>query len=268
MTGKTNDYFQAEISDSRQRNTIDESAWFQRWFNTSFYHQLYANRDQKEAADFIDELVWELNPTPDSRILDLGCGNGRHSKRLLSKGFDVTGIDLASSSIREAKKWETSTLRFYRQDMRMPFGKNSFDYIFNFFTSFGYFKDSFDDQRVVHNISSALKPGGLVVMDYINFPYAERNLKASEIKEIDGVVYHITRWSDDKFIYKRIMIEEHLFGKPLIYTEQIRKFTVEDFDGLFRNSSLHLMRVFGDYKLGEYDRETSPRLILIAKKMV
>jgi SAM-dependent methyltransferase len=96
------------------------------------------------------------------------------------------------------KNMRSTTLRFYRQDMRIPFGKNAFDYVFNFFTSFGYFNDPDDDNKVVRNISTALKPGGLLVMDYINAVYAERRLTASEEKEIDGIVYHIRRWTDEK----------------------------------------------------------------------
>src|SRR5215470_2336385 len=113
-------------------------AWFKHWFDSSFYHQLYANRDENEAAAFINELVNELEPAANARMLDLGCGSGRHSKYLASKGFDVTGIDLAGSSIRQAKRWETEKLRFYRHDMRVTFGREVFDIVFNFFTSFGY----------------------------------------------------------------------------------------------------------------------------------
>ena len=87
-------------------------AWFKQWFDSSFYHQLYANRDEKEAAAFIDELINELEPAADSRMLDLGCGSGRHSKYLASKGFDVTGIDLAASSVRQAKRSEREKLAF------------------------------------------------------------------------------------------------------------------------------------------------------------
>src|SRR5215510_2688976 len=95
---------------------INNSAWFKHWFDSSFYHQLYANRDEKEAAGFIDELIGELEPVPGSSILDLGCGNGRHSKRLAEKGFAVTGIDLAASSISMAKRFKYESLHFYRHD--------------------------------------------------------------------------------------------------------------------------------------------------------
>ena len=175
---------------------INQEEWFKHWFDSSFYHKLYANRDEKEAAGFVDELLQELNPADHSQMLDLGCGNGRHSKHLASKGFNVTGIDLSAASIRTAKKWESPALSFYRHDMRLPFGNNCFDYVFNFFTSFGYFKNSGEDYKVLNNISASLKPGGILVMDYINTLYAEKRLVPEEKNEIDGIVYHITRWTE------------------------------------------------------------------------
>jgi SAM-dependent methyltransferase len=245
---------------------LQEDTWFKRWFDSSFYQKLYAHRNEKEARDFIDSLIHELQPHISARMLDLCCGNGRHSKYLASKGFDVKGIDLAASSIREAKKIERFRLHFYRQDMRSPFGNNWFDYVMSFFTSFGYFEDPSDDHKVLANIATALKHGGILMMDYINTHYAEKKLIATEEKEIDGTGYFITRWTDEKHFFKKITIEEELFGEPLEYTEQVKKLSVDNFDFMFGQHGLQLQRVFGDYELNEYDKEASPRLILIATK--
>ncbi len=64
-----------------------------------YYHQLYFNRDDKEAAAFIDKLIEHLKPAPGATMLDVACGKGRHSIQLAGKGFDVTGIDLSEDSI-------------------------------------------------------------------------------------------------------------------------------------------------------------------------
>ena len=253
----------ATIINQRRDNN---QAWFKQWFDSSFYHQLYANRDEKEAATFIDELVNELQPAPHARMLDLGCGNGRHSKYLASKGFDVTGIDLAASSIRQAKRSETEKLHFYRHDMRVPFGRNAFHNVFNFFTSFGYFDDPSEDHKVVNNIYSALKPGGVLVMDYINSAHAEKKLVAGEEKEIDGIIYNIIRWTSETHFFKKIRIENLGTGEPIEHIERVKKFSVDDFKDLFTCNGLQPEKVYGDYYLNEYDVETSPRLILIAKK--
>ena len=239
--------------------------WYKKWFDSAFYHQLYSNRSEKEATDFIDALMDELNPPPNATMLDLGCGAGRHAKWLAAKGFDVTGLDLAASSIRTAKKYEKAKLRFARQDMREPFGKNRFDYVFNFFTSFGYFKNDEDNHNVIRNICDALKPGGLLVLDYLNVAWSEERLVAEETKEIDGIIYHISRWTDERFFYKKIAIEDMPAGHSE-FVEQVAKFDLNDFDYMFEQNGLKLEKVYGDYRLNEYGSSESPRMILLAKK--
>ena len=252
------------------KNTIElkignNANWYKKWFDSAFYHQLYSNRSEKEATDFIDILVNELDPPAHAAMLDLGCGAGRHAKWLAAKGFDVTGLDLAASSIRTARKYEKANLRFAKQDMRDPFGQNRFDYVFNFFTSFGYFKNDDDNHKVIRNIYDALKPGGTLVLDYLNVAWSQQRLVAEETKEIDGIIYHISRWTDEQFFYKKIVIENMPAGHSE-FVEQVAKFDVNDFDYMFEQNGLKLEKIYGDYQLNEYDSAASQRMILLAKK--
>ena len=84
--------------------------WFESWFSSPYYHILYKNRDDSEAARFIDNIIRYLDPAPNAKILDAACGKGRHSIYLNRKGFDVTGIDLSEPSIEIAKKHENKKL--------------------------------------------------------------------------------------------------------------------------------------------------------------
>ncbi|HEY6976289.1 MAG TPA: class I SAM-dependent methyltransferase [Chitinophagaceae bacterium] len=259
---------------------VQNLPWFKSWFDTAYYHKLYAHRSEKEAADFINELISELQPEEHSVMLDVGCGNGRHCRQLAAKGFNVTGIDLAFSSIRQAKKYvqkgfpkesfltfgEISVPQFFQHDMRKPFGNNHYDYVFSFFTSFGYFKEDTENQRVIRNMANALKPGGVLVFDYINAEYTAKHLVPSEEKEIDGIIYAITRWMDEKYFFKRIIIEDNQLGEDLAYTEQVARFDLNDFEFMFTLNCLEIEKVYGDYMLNEYDNKKSPRLIIIARK--
>src|SRR5215217_4687634 len=247
---------------------LQQEAWFKTWFDSAYYHKLYQNRNNQEASSFIDSLLDYLQPAPGSRMLDLACGNGRHSKHLAQYGFNVTGLDLALSSIRDAKKWETPRLKFGQQDMRKPFGTDCYDYIFNFFTSFGYFKDEYENKIVVGNITNALKKNGYVLFDYLNLAYAERNVVPVEEKEIDGTVYHINRWSTDRFIYKRIAVHDAGLAQPLEYIEKVARFSLADFERFFATNHLQTVEVFGDYDLNVYDAAQSKRLIILAKKVI
>jgi len=89
---------------------MSEQAWYKEWFNSPFYHRLYFERDEKEAAGFISTLIDHLEPAPGSYMLDIACGRGRHSRFLAEKGFNVTGIDISFDSIAFAKKSENENL--------------------------------------------------------------------------------------------------------------------------------------------------------------
>jgi SAM-dependent methyltransferase len=245
---------------------MENHPWFKDWFNSPYYHQLYFNRDEKEAAAFIDKLIEYLQPVPGARMLDVACGKGRHSIHLAEKGFDVTGIDLSEDSIREALQHERDTLHFYLHDMRLPFWINYFDAAFNFFTSFGYFKTRREHDNGIRTIAQSLKPDGLFVMDYLNVHYAEDNLVHRFEKEIDGVTYFITKWFDETHFYKKIQVEDEALLEPLVYTEKVAKFSLGDFTEMFAYQGLQIQEVFGDYNFAGYDVNKSPRLLMIAKK--
>ena len=103
-----------------------------------WYESLFENYGQKYDAesftkgtlgecDFIEK---ELNFNKSLRILDVGCGTGRHSIELTKRGYTVTGIDLSESQLQRAReKAGTDNLKidFLRHDARnLPFN-NEFD---------------------------------------------------------------------------------------------------------------------------------------------
>jgi 2-polyprenyl-3-methyl-5-hydroxy-6-metoxy-1,4-benzoquinol methylase len=241
--------------------------WFKDWFNSPYYHKLYFERDEQEAAAFINRLLTRLQPEPHSTMIDVACGRGRHAKLLAAKGFDVTGIDLAPSSIAIARQFEKENLHFFQHDMRMPFWINYFDYAFNFFTSFGFFRTEREHYNAIRTIAHSLKPNGILMLDYLNVHYAEDHLVHKQEKIIDHVTYYITKWFDETHFYKKIIIEDEQLQEPLEFTEKVAKFTPGDFNDMFAFHYLQVQDVYGDYFLNSYDIKNSPRLIMIAKKM-
>jgi SAM-dependent methyltransferase len=246
---------------------MSEQAWYKDWFNSPFYHKLYFERDEKEANAFISKLIDHLRPAPKCYMLDVACGRGRHSRLLANKAFIVTGIDLSSDSIVYAKKFEQENLEFYQHDMRLPFRVNYYDYAFNFFTSFGYFKTRREHDDAVRTISNSLKPKGIFVIDYLNVHYAEEHFVNNEIKVIDKTTYEIHRWHDETHFYKKIIIHDPLLLHPIDYTEKVSKFSFGDFNDMLSYQGLQVQEVFGDFHLNSYDVRTKPRLIVIAKKI-
>ncbi len=247
------------------QSSAERPEWFASWFDSVHYHKLYGYRDATEAARFLDELIARLRPRTGARVLDLGCGAGRHSRYLASKDLQVIGMDLAAHSITEAKKSTRPGLRFLQHDMRVPFGREAFDYVFSFFTSFGYFEQLDEHLTVVRNMATSLRRGGALVPDYLNARHAETRLTPEEAKKIDGVIYRLTRWTDARSFFKRIVVEDGT-RKPLEYVERVARFTLQDFERMFALHDLIIEEVHGDYRLSPYNALTSPRMILVAMK--
>ena len=84
----------------------DKKEWFTSWFDSPYYHNLYENRNNQEAADFVLHLIDLIQPKKESRILDVACGRGRHAIELSRLGYNVTGIDLSSESIKYSCRYD------------------------------------------------------------------------------------------------------------------------------------------------------------------
>ncbi len=234
--------------------------WFASWFDTSYYHILYKHRNFSEAQEFVQNLASFLKIKKEDLVLDLACGKGRHSIYLNKLGFNVVGADLSKNSIRLAKKFENSTLRFVEHDMRNPF-KNKFDVILNLFTSFGFFEDDKEDIGVLKNIKDGLNPNGTAVIDFMNCKKVIANLVPEEIQEIDGITFKISRYLKNGFIVKEINFEAD--GKHHTYFEKVKSLDLTKINSYLIAVGFKIKHTFGNYQLDPFNEEVSDRLILV-----
>jgi SAM-dependent methyltransferase len=236
--------------------------WFTDWFNTPYYHILYKDRNDADAQLFMKNITTFLALPKTTHILDLPCGKGRHSVFLNSLGYRVTGGDLAKNSIEIAKQFENDTLKFKVHDMRQAFN-NRYDAVFNLFTSFGYFEEDKEDLLILKNIKDGLKKGGYFVFDFLNAHKVKLHLVKEEIKIVDKITFNIKREIKDDFIFKKISFfadnEQHS------YTERVKYLDVEKMTSYLQKVGFTITNVFGNYRLENYDAQTSDRLILVAK---
>jgi SAM-dependent methyltransferase len=256
---------EATSPSEKTSNPGGKAEWFIDWFNSPYYDLLYKDRDEPEAKKFIDRLLAELKPPPGAFVLDLACGKGRYSRYLAEKGFHVTGLDIAAESIAFAQQFENERLSFFVHDMRHAYRFNYFDFIFNFFTSFGYFETEKDHAKTVGNIAKDLKPDGKFVLDFFNSKKVMRTLRKEEFKTVEDVTFHIRRSVDAQgYILKNIRLRAA--GRQFEFTERVRAFTLDDFRRLFARAGLKISRTFGDYHLRSFDEHQSDRLILVGCK--
>ena len=232
------------------------------WFDTPYYKLLYKNRNEKEARLFIDNILKKINIRPNSKILDLACGTGRHSIYLSKKGFDVVGIDQSKKNIITAKENENEKLIFFQQEMTKDINME-FNVIFNFFTSFGYVDHKYN-YDTIENISKNLKKGGLFIIDFLNQKIVKKNLVEYEEKNIENINFNIHRYIENNYIFKEISFEHN--ETKYNFKEKVMLLDLKDFENYFNKNNLKISDIYGDYKLSSFDINKSPRLILISKK--
>jgi SAM-dependent methyltransferase len=241
-----------------------ETTWFSEWFDSPYYHLLYANRDEAEAQIFIKSLMNFLSLTQQATVLDMPCGKGRHANYLASLGYHVVGADLSPNSIEKARQEAQDTAVFTVHDIRETAWNEDFDVVLNLFTSLGYFDSSQEDKAAFQTLSQAVKKEGYLVVDFFNAHKVIDQLVAENTVDRGEVIFYLTRRYDGKFIHKDIKFTDK--GRTYEFSERVRAFYKEDFMAFSRFTGLQLVETFGSYRLEPFDKDTSDRLILIFKK--
>lgn len=244
---------------------MGKATWFSTWFDSPYYHLLYASRDEQEAKHFIEALQAHLKIATGAFVLDAACGKGRHAKMLQRHGMEVEGFDLSPSSIAEANRLTNKHLHFFVHDLREPLPKQAqYDVVFNFFTSFGYFDAPEDNARAFQTFAGGLKKDGILVMDFLNPTYIRTNLVPEETVKRGSILFHIKRWEAGGYLYKSIDFEDQ--GQSFAFQEKVELISQADFLRYAEQAGLTFLNLAGDYTLAKFDEQTSPRMIFFWEK--
>ena len=238
--------------------------WYKSWFDTEYYHLLYKHRNDHEAKRFIQNLLDYLGPDDHAEVLDLACGRGRHARILGERDLKVTGLDLSKNNIGFARRFEDQNLRFLLGDMREDLGKDRYDYVFNLFTSFGYFGSLEESKQALRNIHTCLRIGGILVLDFLNVKALNRELPAEEVVQESGVEFRITRQIREGYVVKDIKVLDG--SKEFHFEERVQLLSKSLFVNMFDETGFSLRASFGDFDLSTFDPNLSNRLIMIADR--
>lgn len=165
--------------------------WWRRIFNSIYLKtdgDVVDNQNiTRKEVDLFSEI---LRLSPEDKILDLCCGQGRHSLELARRGFkSVEGLDRSHFLIQKAKayaKREGLSLRFREGDARrLPYPPDAFDVVMVLGNSFGYFETVQDDLRVLKEIFRVLKPWGRFIIDVTDGAYLREHFQPRSWEWID-----------------------------------------------------------------------------------
>jgi SAM-dependent methyltransferase len=128
---------------------------------------LFTEERLAAAQDQVEKALALARPRG-RKVLDLGCGPGRCSIALAQRDFEVTGVDRTKMFLGQARRRAQRAgvrVEWVRADMRDFVREGAYDLALSMFTSFGYFDDKDEDARVLGNVLSSLRPGGVFLVE-------------------------------------------------------------------------------------------------------
>lgn len=165
--------------------------WWRRIFN-SMYLKTDADvvEDKQITKNEVELFTSILSVPKDSAILDLACGQGRHSIELALRGYtNITGLDRSHYLIRKAKSTmlqEGVKISFKEGDARkLPFPPDTFDVVMILGNSFGYFESNEDDIMILREVFRVLKPNGTFLIDVADGSYLRTHFQPRSWEWID-----------------------------------------------------------------------------------
>jgi SAM-dependent methyltransferase len=231
-----------------------------------FYGSLLTEERTSAELDFLTKHLELSKPL---RILDLGCGFGRHANLLARQGHEVVGVDCTPGFLERASKQAESLgvqVTYTRGDMRDIHFRGEFDRVIMMFTVFGYFSDE-ENQKVLRNVAASLAPGGMLCFDtperdaFLKFflPYIVH-------ENGEDLMIDINRFDNltGRVYTRRIIIKDGRRSEKPFF---VRLYNQSEIRDLLQLAGLQLSRIYGDLS-GHESSYDSRRMIVIAKKPV
>jgi len=232
--------------------------WFKDWFDED-YSALYAHRDDDE-AELAVRVALQIAPAlSHGPVLDLACGMGRHLMPMHTHNPLTFGLDLSAHLLSEApldlRPW------LLRGDMRrLPIKAGTLSGITLWFTPFGYFSED-ANRALLRHLSTLLRPGGVLLLDYLNATHLARSLVKEDVLERGGLRVHSHRAIEGQRIVKRMTLTRLDSGASREVLESVRLYTPEELRRLAADTGLEIITERGGYDGASFDPEDSPRWI-------
>lgn len=236
------------------------------WWDAAFrapYLAVYAHRDERSAEREAEFVARAVGPSPGARLLDAGCGAGRHTRALGALRFDVVGLDRSADLLAAAAS--RGGARYVRGDVRaLPFRDAAFARVVSLFTSFGYF-DERGDRAHLAEIARVLAPRGTFLLDFLNAPRVETTLVPESER-------HVGEWTVvERRAIRRGRVEKHVLARRASddaaaeWHESVHLWPRAALRDALRDAGLRVTSEHGDLE-GSAWTPDAPRLVLVAER--
>lgn len=238
------------------------------------YYDYLAPSTTEDECQFLKEIFEKYGEGRIVKVLDLGCGTGRHASLLQKMGYQVTGIDLSTQMLKIARE-KSPKSSFVKMDFCSPkFKNNFFDASICMWSTIGYILDKDEFREFVRNVSRATRE--ILILSSTN--HERGNFQTDEIAErvtlipSGKITTKIMRHYDSKTEireenYKYSIIENGKLVK-LIDRNKLRLWKIDEIKKLL-SPEFKMLNVYGSCSTKDsFDIKKSDKKIVVAVKEI
>jgi len=201
----------------------------------------------------IDSLIQITGIDTGDRILDLCCGQGRHTMELAKRGYrDVTGVDRSRYLVRLARRRardKNLKVTFREADARKFHPRTQFDTVIMMGNSFGYFDRQEDDLQVLMTVRNALHSRGTLVLDITDGRWMRSNFEPRSWEWIDQTHFVCRERSISDDGHRLISREVVTHAERGVIADQFyaeRLYSFDEISALLTESGFQNLRLHGE----------------------